>query len=227
MAKSIEKVALIDILTEAVREYQDKENSTTETYELGNSLCSFFKKKGFPCNYAEGCSKGVVVFSNMPFVIKFDSWDDSENERGHECGRELEIYNEAVKRGLACFFPKTEYLCWAADVNFYLQQKIDCQDADIYDWEYLKAIKTINQTVSDKMVNKFQKYLEQNSSFYVRHISRRWIAAVISLYGKKKAFQLEDFIIEMRINDMHRNNVGWYKKKPVILDFSGYYRIKK
>lgn len=225
MAKSIEKVVLIDYLVEAVREYQDKEESSmTDTYELGAFLRSFLRKRGFSCDYTGGCSKGVIVFSDMPFVIKFDRWDEGTDERGTECGRELEIYNEAVKRGLACFFPKTEYLCLAADVNFYLQQKIDCQDADIDDWKYIKAIDTINRTVSYQMVSKFQKYLEQNASFYVRNISGRWIAAVISLYGKKKALQLEDFIIEMRINDMHGNNVGWYKKKPVILDFSGYYR---
>ena len=224
MAKLVEKEVLIDYLTEAVREYQDKENSTTDTCKLGVSLRSFFWKRGFSCDYTGGCSKGVIVFSGMPFVIKFDSWDKSTDERGTECGRELEIYNEAVKRGLACFFPKTEYLCWAADINFYLQQKIDYQDSRIDNWEYRKAIRHIRQTVTDKMIDKFQKYLERNAPFYVRSISTRWIAAVISLYGKKKALQLEDFIIEMRINDMHDDNVGWYKKKPIILDFSGYYR---
>lgn len=224
MAKSIKKEVLVDCLMEAVRRYQEEGSSTTESYALGHSVHSFFKEKGYPCEYTEGCSKGVIVFSSMPFVVKFDSWDNNEGERGHECGRELEIYNEAVKRGLDCFFPKTEYLCHAADVNFYLQQKIDFQDANISSWEYQKAIKNINRTASDKMVNKFRRYLEQEAPFYVRHINGRWIAAVFSLYGKKKAFQLENFIIEMGINDMHGNNIGWYKKKPVILDFSGYYR---
>ena len=109
-------------------------------------------------------------------------------------------------------------------MNFYLQQKIDCQDAKIPLGEYRIAIQNINRTVSRKIVSKFQSYLEKEAPFYVRHISERWVSAVISLYEKKKALELEDFIIEMGINDMHGNNVGWYKKKPVILDFSGYYR---
>lgn len=221
MSKIIDKQTMSDWLCDTVTQH---EGDIANTEHLGNHLKWYFKTHGVNCEYDCGCSKGVIVFSSMPFVIKFDSWDDNEGERGHECGRELEIYNEAVKRELECFFPKTEFLCHVSDVNFYLQQKIDCQDANISSYEYLKAIKDINCTVSDKIVSKFQSYLEEEAPFYVRHISERWIAAVISLYGKKKALELENFIVEMGINDMHGNNVGWYKKKPVILDFSGFYR---
>ena len=224
MSRKIDKQTMSDWLYNAVSSYQNADGEIADTDNLGNHLKDYFKTHGVYCKYDCGCSKGVIIFSSMPFVIKFDSWDDNEGERGHECGREFDIYQEAVKRGLECFFPKTEFLCYVSDVNFYLQQKIDFQDANICDWEYRKAIQKINRSVSKKIASKFQSYLEKEASFYVRHISERWIAAVISLYGKKKALELEDFIIEMGINDMHGNNVGWYKKKPVILDFSGFYR---
>lgn len=224
MSRKIDKQTMSDWLHDAVSLYQNAGDETTDTDNLGSYLRDYFKKYGVQCNYDCGCSKGVIVFSSMPFVIKFDSWDDNEDERGSECQRELLIYREAVKRGLECFFPETEFLCYVSDVNFYLQQKIDCQDANIRDWEYRKAIQKINRSVSGKIVSKFQSYLEKEAPFYVRHISERWISAVISLYGKKKALELENFIVEMGINDMHGNNIGWYKKKPVILDFSGFYR---
>ena len=224
MSRKIDKQTMSDWLHDAVSLYQNAGDETTDTDNLGSYLRDYFKKHGVQCNYDCGCSKGVIVFISMPFVIKFDSWDSSEDKRGSECRRELDIYHEAVKRGLECFFPKTEFLCYVSDVNFYLQQKIDCQDANICDWKYREAIQKINRSVSKKIASKFQSYLEKEAPFYVRHISERWIAAVISLYGKKKALELEDFIVEMGINDMHGNNVGWYKKKPVILDFSGFYR---
>lgn len=224
MSKIIDKQTMSNWLYNAVTQYEATVGDTADTEHLGNHLKGYFKTHGINCEYDCGCSKGVIVFSSMPFVIKFDSWDDNEGERGSECRRELDIYHEAVKRGLECFFPKTEFLCYVSDVNFYLQQKIDCQDANISTWQYLEAIQKINRSVSDKIVSKFQSYLEKEAPFHVRRISGRWIAAVISLYGKKKALELENFIIEMGINDMHGNNVGWYKKKPVILDFSGFYR---
>lgn len=224
MSRKIDKQTMSDWLYNAVSSYQNADEEITDTDNLGDHLRNYFKTRGIHCKYDCGCSKGVIIFNSMPFVIKFDSWNDIEGERGSECQRELLIYREAVKRGLECFFPKTEFLCYVSDVNFYLQQKIDCQDANIPSYEYLRAIIDINRTVSKKIVSKFQSYLENEAPFYVRHISERWISAVISLYGKKKALELEDFIIEMGINDMHGNNVGWYKKKPVILDFSGFYR---
>lgn len=224
MKRIIDKQTMNDWLYNAVSSYQNADEDITDTENLGRHLRDYFRTRGVYCEYDCGCSKGVIVFASMPFVIKFDSWDENEGQRGSECQRELAIYREAVKRGLECFFPETEFLCYAADVNFYLQQKIDCQDAHIKTLQYRNAIQKINRTVSGKIVSKFQSYLENEAPFYVRNISVRWIAAVISLYGKKKAFELENFIIEMGINDMHGNNVGWYKKKPVILDFSGYYR---
>ena len=214
MKKTIDKQTMSDWIYNAVSSYQNANEEIADTDNLGNHLKDYFKAHGVNCKYDCGYSKGVIVFSSMPFVIKFDTWDDNKGERGHECGREFDIYQEAVKRGLECFFPKTEFLCYVSDVNFYLQQKIDFQDANICDWEYRKAIQKINRSVSKKIASKFQSYLEKKASFYVRHISERWISAVISLYGKKKALELEDFIID----------VGWYKKKPVILDFSGFYR---
>lgn len=224
MKKIIDKQTMNDWLYNAVSSYQNADKDITETENLGDHLRDYFRTRGVYCKYDYGCSKGVIIFDSMPSVIKFDSWDENEGQRGSECQRELAIYREAVKRGLECFFPETEFLCYVSDVNFYLQQKIDYQDASINNWQYRKAIQKINRTVSGKIVSKFQSYLEDEAPFYVRNISERWIAAVISLYGKKKAFELENFIIEMGINDMHANNVGWYKRKPVILDFSGFYR---
>lgn len=61
-------------------------------------------------------------------------------------------------------------------------------------------------------------------SDYNRELDSLWSRMVISIYGKKMCKSLCDFIRENKINDLHCHNLGYKNNKPIILDFSGYYR---
>lgn len=59
---------------------------------------------------------------------------------------------------------------------------------------------------------------------YDRDLDTTWGKLVISLYGKQITKKLCKFIKEYKINDLHGANIGYKNGKPIILDFSGYYR---
>lgn len=181
------------------------------------------KTKGFHVSQAGGCSKYVLYFQDYPFVLKMDSID-SDGERGGECEREVELYEKAVELGLEKFFPKTELFCYLGDVPIIIQEKVDFSDCNIPSAKAHEIERIARLGLHDKLCYKIMDYLRDNADFRVRNISSRWLSACVRLYGKKVVFELEKFIIDNRINDLHGNNVGWLNSKPVILDFSGYWR---
>ena len=69
-----------------------------------------------------------------------------------------------------------------------------------------------------------EKAICKQKNGFNRRLSREWAKLAISLYGKKTCKSLCDFIVEYGINDLHEENLGFKNNKPVILDFSGYYR---
>jgi hypothetical protein len=50
-----------------------------------------------------------------------------------------------------------------------------------------------------------------------------WLFRAYQLYGKQFFKKLCLFFEENEIKDLHSNNVGWLKGKPIILDYAGYH----
>lgn len=199
----------------------------TEESDDGWALCNYLRRKlaeNFQVRMENGCSKYVLYFIDYPFVLKMDSID-SDGNRGGECEREVELYKKAVELGLEKFFPKTELFCYLGDTPIVIQEKVDFADCNIPSAAKVREIERIARSaLHQKLCYKIMNYLRENADFRVRSISSRWLSACVRLYGKKTVFELEKFIIDNRINDLHGNNVGWLNSKPVILDFSGYWR---
>lgn len=168
-----------------------------------------------------GVSKTAIIFPKHGIVFK---WCYQDNETIDEAAREVEIYNEAVKADLACFFPKTElYHCEGVAKKIAIQEKIDysVSDMSLKDYHrYQKIAKTVKDDIVQKVIDDFLKV----KGHYVRVLDSGWAAVAISIYGKKKVKNLCRFIQEHRINDLHCSNIGFKNKRPIILDFSGYYR---
>lgn len=200
--------------------------SGTEESDDGWALCNYLRQKlaeNFHVRMENGYSKYVLYFNDYPFVLKMDSID-SDGNRGGECEREVELYEKAVGLGLEKFFPKTELFCYLGDVPIVIQEKVDFADCNIPSAKAYEIERIARSALHQKLCYKIMDYLRENADFRVRNISSRWLSACVRLYGKKTVFELEKFIIDNRINDLHGNNVGWLNSKPVILDFSGYWR---
>lgn len=226
-SKKIDEAKLCEIkssLFEARSSFSDMESD--DGWAFCGYLARKLKAEGFRVYMENGCSKYVLYFTDYPFVLKMDSLNP-EGNRGGECEREVELYEKAVELGLEKFFPRTKLFCCLGNVPIIIQEKVDFADCNIPSEKYHKIERIARCEFHDKLCHKIMNYLRENADFRVRNISSRWLSACVRLYGKKTVFELEEFIINNRINDLHGNNVGWLNSKPVILDFSGYWRSRE
>lgn len=171
--------------------------------------------------YANGASKEVLIFPVRGYVLK---WSD----RSRDCEREAAIYAEAVKQGLEQFFPETVKVAdWVNPrtgqiITIVAQQMVDCNTRQIpkqLDRKLLKIANTV-PNVRHRQMDKAFKKADLNG--YNRDLSITWAKVVVSLYGKRKAIALCNFVNQFHINDLHRSNLGYIGIKPVLIDFSGY-----
>lgn len=169
-----------------------------------------------PFKTGSGASKRAIVENNGEYVIK---WTKDNSCGQDESLRECENYIHAQELGIECFFPKTEILYRDDDIVVVIQQKVEFAIGERYD--KLQKIVEKHKTVSDKVVGKAR------SGFYERRRppNPQWLRVAISYYGKNKMKTLCHFTKLYKINDLHDYNIGFLKNsRPVILDFSGYYR---
>lgn len=170
-----------------------------------------------------GASKFCLVFKDTDFVLKWAHGYDSQAY--NEAVKEAEIYENAKCAGLECFFPKTKIFGEFNGIIFVAQEKIDFSTADVPNVKYIKYNR-IAHTTANRIKDKMQKQFNEacSNGNYTRPLNRQWAGMVLSLYGKRKAKQLCQFIIKHQINDLHSDNLGYKDDRPIIFDFSGYSR---
>ena len=191
----------------------DTMNSTR--YKDLSAVFKEFKSRGIEISYSEGATKGCFIFRN--FVLKFNL-EDGDSVRIDDCvGRELEIYNKAKEKGLEkILVPTYPFYTNKYGITFIKQQKISCS-IDSQSGKKRKENVDKSRNVSNKTVYKVR------CGFYKKTCSdSQWLARAIQVYGKNFMKDFEQFTHEYKINDLHRGNIGYIGKLPVILDFSGY-----
>ena len=175
------------------------------------------KDMGIPIKTCDGATKICIIFKDEDFVVKFSF----EDHKVDEAVKEAEIYQDAIENHLEMFFPYTKILTTIDDVTFVLQRKIDFSAAERSE-KLAESYNKITQTVPDRIVDKVQAEFSKAHSSFRRRINVEWVKMCVSIYGKRRVKQLCAFVIKHKINDLHSYNVGYYKNKPLILDFSGY-----
>lgn len=170
-----------------------------------------------------GASKFCLVFKDTDFVLKWAREDEFHTY--NEAVKEAEIYENAKCVGLECFFPKTKIFGEFNGIIFVAQEKIDFSVIHVpktKDAKYDRIVRTTTNHIKDKMQKQFDEACSNNK--HARVLNKRWAGMVLSLYGKRKAKQLCQFIIKHQINDLHSDNLGYKNDRPIIFDFSGYSR---
>lgn len=151
------------------------------------------------------CIMSDLFFSD--YVVKFCGEDFDY------CEREYTNYLAAVDRELGQFFPYTDFLGELNGLKFYIQERAVC------DSEY------VNSVWYESLRESYEGAYEDEDEDFIN--SRIW-DAVDDLEDDERlqmiyAVQdLEDFINEYRINDLHEANFGFIDERLVIIDFSGY-----
>lgn len=172
-------------------------------------------------SWANGASKEVLIFPKRGYVLKWSG-------RSRDCEREAAVYAEAVKQGLAQFFPETVKVAnWTNPRNGQIitivaQQIVDCNTRNI-SHQLSRKLEKITNTVPNVRHRQMDKaFKKADLNGYGRDLSITWAKVVVSLYGKRKAIALCNFVNQFHINDLHRSNLGYIGVKPVLIDFSGY-----
>ena len=166
---------------------------------------------------SSGATKFCLIIPTVDFVIKWSK--DIDNE---DTVREISIYEDSVANHLDCFFPKTELFAEIDGYAFVKQEKIDYAACDMRYTERRRYEK-ISRTVPHNLVEKMNRGVQLPNCDYCRQLDYLWAKVVISLYGKKCAKDLCDFIQKHYISDLHKANIGYKNHRPVILDFCGYF----
>lgn len=126
------------------------------------------------------------------------------------CEAEALKYNQAKERNLEFVFLKTTFIGYVHEHPIYIQPRIE-------ETESRRRIHTpFKLEDAEKVRSKcFEMDVECFSSF--------WINDFLNLYGEFFFRILTDFLNDCYVNDLHGSNIGYYKGKPVIFDYSGYW----
>lgn len=193
-----------------------------EDYEVQSEMkwaTDLFQSAGYKVQ--SGASKLCLVNENGLYVCKW-----VYGNQYNEAVEEAKVYQRAVEAGLERFFPVTSLACEKWGITFVFQQKID-SSVSALSYEMNKKYRHQCRTAIDapsRIWEKMEKEFGKAGNGYRRPLDTTWASMALTLYGKKVCKKLCAFIVENGINDLHDSNIGYYKGKPIILDFSGYNR---
>lgn len=185
-----------------------------------------------------GATKGVLIFEDLPFVIKFpfngmlyyngdyDPEQDNEDqeyyfelfygaccdETDNYCQCELERMEAICEAGFGQFVAKTEFL-WedAHGRKFYIQEKVKPFN-EIGLYEFSPSVDSMKR--ASNMANGYRK------------CDVSWRASVVDKYGEDTWTAFVDWVDTSGFrlwSDMHYGNFGYrLDGTPVMFDISGY-----
>lgn len=162
-------------------------------------------------NVAYGETKAVLIYRDWDFVIKIPRYCRYDTDY---CELEVNKYQSAKDFGVEKILLETRYFATAGTIDLYIQPRFSCSHADFNG--YNKLNKKLHHLQKRPIVRRI------NETMY-DYTDETWIARALQLYGKKFFLQFEKWTNQERVGDLHNNNIGWLKGRPIILDYSGYY----
>jgi hypothetical protein len=204
--------ALIDELISVL------ENCEAHDDEIGDCLDEFANNHGHDIVIASGETRYAIVFKHDNFVLKIPRYK-YENCNEDYCQAEIRAYESAKKfRVERILLPIELYHTTTTGIAIYKQPKYSFSTSDgEYVLMYNDYLNRRNAPINCAIIEKITNECKDG-----RRISRRWMARVLQLYGKKFCRSFEAWTIENQVNDLHNSNTGWLDNKPIILDYAGY-----
>lgn len=166
-----------------------------------------------------GASKMVFISErddefSRKYVVKipFDSWNYDY------CNEEVKTYNsieELYPDFTECFAETWK----AGTIEFKSEEPVVMYDVPLYIMERADADEDkVEKTSYDYWISCGGK-----REWYCPEGNEETFNCFKAFYGESLVDCLEDIINEMDINDLHENNVGFLKERPVFIDYSGYF----
>lgn len=180
-----------------------------------------------------GASKLVILPKNANFVIKLPltgrirsgiytpfTGAISKEENWDYCAVELERYKQAKNTGFEECLAKIYLIGYIGDYPIYLQEKADIFSKKFeynnkIDFDtYVKSNKTAKKLYSNK-----NEYLFSKTELFN---TPKWITDFYLFYGEDIFLDFMNFIIKNQWEDLHSDNIGYIKNRPVLIDYSDY-----
>lgn len=178
---------------------------------LKDLTCRGIQEEEFPsifsleeASFHFGASRGCFVpYYTEGYVFKFDFFDDQEEY----CDREVELYWNAQRIGIADAFVKTEFFGYIQGVPVYIQEQVPITEASL-------------DKISGEELASIEKV---TAGHYVDMLPEKWLQDFLEYHGAAMLEKFLDFIETEGINDLHFCNVGYIDYRPVTFDFAGFY----
>lgn len=175
-------------------------------------------------DYEIGATKLVIIPTDLDYVIKIpynlathfgEYFDFNGLPQGFDnyCEYELHLYEVAHDAGWGNLFLPTEYIGNFAGIPIYIQAKAE---------DYINTYHDYATEDSKKAIMNKRK---ENRNFIPLSLPFDWVACCYDvLHSFDKLRQFFCFLENEKISrDLHRANIGFYKNKPVIIDYGGYF----
>ena len=209
---------VIEILSEPFYTYFGDEGVIYDEFpleEIESSWCS-------------GCTKVCVVEDNVVFKTSFRGYvydfDDEKNDYYDEpiierwntdyCKLEFDVYVEALTAGLGKFFAKTIQV----SPYVYAQEKCEIDLCNLICSNEKRDFK--KSSLEDKELEDYIK--SKGLSSLSISLGLTAMSFLIAQYDIDDLYELEKFIDDYDINDLHSSNMGFFNGKLKFFDFSGY-----
>ncbi len=202
--------ALIDELISVL------ENCDADYCSIGDCLDEFENTHRHEICISSGETRYAVIFKRENFVLKIPRYGYCKEDY---CQAEIRAYESAKKfRVERILLPIELYYTTTTGIAIYKQPKYSFSTSDgDYNGNYDVYLSRRNIPNHTPIVRKIT-----HECYDGERISRRWMARVLQLYGKKFCRSFEAWTIENHVNDLHNSNTGWLDNKPIILDYAGY-----
>ena len=170
-------------------------------------------------DWDDGASKLVIIPENCDYVIKipfngsYDSFEGCYTEFSQNyCETEIDLYEKIISENpvFAQFFLPLIKVEEFKKYNIYIQEK--CHS-------YIDTDEKERQSSYSK------ESLTRAFEFQKHPLPLDWIAAVFENLKDETLFEEFIHVLEKYdiTQDLHRGNIGYYKNKPIILDYAGFY----
>ena len=186
------------------------EDPSFESLEVFMNNLNFFG--GGKIAADRGVSKGVIIFDDLDWVVKFPLGVPSYS--GHAvidyCAKEYDVYTKALENGLESLFAPMYFLERYFGVDAYVMEKVKV-DLERISSEYFDSWASISTATEGRhRLNFFEKHTMAITLF--------------DYHDKSLIDAFIDFCNNEGVGDLHGGNMGYNEDDDLVLiDYSGFY----
>lgn len=166
-------------------------------------------------DWASGVTRIAVWHKDWDFVIKIPREDTTTDH----CAIEVQHYESAKKYHVERIcLPIELFVTLDNGTKLYKQTRYSFDTRTGYDKDYHHYLNRRSCTGNHAITRKV--FI---SCRWLSRADMKWLERIIQLYGKKFMRSMEAWLDENKINDLHNCNTGWYKNRPILLDYAGFH----